>query len=646
MRTRKWLAVVAACGLTVFGLAVRPAEAEHGAGITDQWIVTLAPGVDPVAQAQLLATAVGGEVRHVYSHVLGGFSMTGTPLAADLLRANPAVSSVVADGPAHLAQTSGQVVPTGVERSAGRKAVTGGHTGAGVTVAVVDSGIDLVHPDLTPNLHPTLGANCSNPLLPPQDDNSHGTHVAGTIAAADNGFGVLGMAPAATLVPVKAFDAAGDSTWSIVICGLDYVAGNSASIDVVNMSFGDLSNEATACDGVTTSDIDALRQAVCDLTATGVIAVAAAGNNMRPVDGFVPAAFPEVITVSALSDFDGVGGGLGGCLLFGELCDDSFANLFSNFGPRVDLMAPGFEILSTMPGGLYATKDGTSMAAPHVSGAVAQVLAAQPTLDTNGVRAVLMKTGECPDGTAAGEDAACAGQGTWLKDPDTEPEPLLNTLRAVQYSPPPVDTPPTISIAAPASAASVAGTTVIAVAASDDNAAAGTLPVQARIDGGPWQTAAWNAGTARYEVSWDTRTASNGPHTIEATTTDSASQTATAGPVSVTVFNGMHVGDLDGAPVLGKRTWRAKATIAVHSPTEGIVDGATVSFTWSGAVGGSGTCTTRKGVCSATSGDISNAATSVLITVTGVSRSGQTYTAATNHDVDGGSNGTSLAVVR
>lgn len=646
MRTRKWIALAAACGLTVFGLAVRPADAQHSAA-SDQWIVTLAPGVDPVAQARVLATAVGGVVRHVYSNVLGGFSMTATPLGADLLRANPAVSSVVADGPVHLAQTSAQLVPTGVERSTGRKAVTGGHTGAGVTVAVVDSGIDLVHPDLAPNIHPTLGANCSNPVLPPQDDNSHGTHVAGTIAAADNGFGVLGMAPASTLVPVKAFDAAGESTWSIVICGLDYVAANSASIDVVNMSFGDLSTEATACDGVTTSDIDALRQAVCDLTATGIIAVAAAGNNMLPVDGFVPAVFPEVIAVSALSDFDGRGGGLGGCLLFGELCDDSFANLFSNFGPRIDVMAPGFEILSTMPGGLYATKDGTSMAAPHVSGAVAQVLAAHPTLDTNGVRAVLMKTGECPDRTTAGEDAACAGQGTWLKDPDAEPEPLIDTVRAVQYSPPPVDTPPTISIAAPAAGASVAGTIVVGVAASDDKAAAGALAVQARIDAGTWQTASWNAAAGRYELPWNTRTASNGAHTITATTTDSASQTATAGPVSVTVFNGMHVGDLDGVPVLSKRTWKAKATIAVHSPTEGLVDGATVSFTWSGGVGGSGTCvTSRKGVCSATSGTIDNAATGVLFTVTGVSRSGQTYTAATNHDVDGGSNGTSLAIVR
>ena len=620
-----WWAVAA---VLLFAGVQRPAEATHSAPV-DSWIVTLAPGVDPLAEARVLAAAAGGTVGHIYTNVLGGFSFVGTSLSASLLAANPLVASVVPDGPVHLAQTSpAQIVPTGVSRISAPAAHAAGSTGAGAVVAVIDSGIDLVHPDLMANLHPTLGANCSQPLLPPVDDNSHGTHVAGTIAAADNGVGVVGVAPAAQLVPVKAFDAAGESTWSIVICGIDYVAAHASEIDVANMSFGDLSTEATACDGVTTSDIDALRQAVCDLVDAGVVPVAASGNNMIDVAGFVPASFPEVVTVSALTDFDGAPGGAGGCIVFGALCDDSYASLFSNYGTRVDVMAPGFEILSTMPGGLYGLKDGTSMAAPHASGAAALVLAASPGLSVADVRTRLQETGECPDRSAAGADAGCAGQGAWALDPDAEAEPLLNAAAAAVVVV--VDEPPSAAVASPAAGSSVSGVAPVSVAASDDNDAAGTLAVSVRVNGGAWSAAAWD-GTS-YAWSWDTRPLANGPFTLEAQAVDSNGGTTVSAPVGVTVFNGMHVGSLAGSAAVGKKSWTAKVTVSVHGPTHALVDGAVVTLSWSGGASGTASCTTsRKGVCTVTSTSLAYAVTSVTATVTSVSRSGQAYTAGANH---------------
>jgi subtilisin family serine protease len=622
-------AAVAALALSTLTMPARAADT------TSTWIVTLGSTVDPVVEAPILAAAAGGTVGHVYANVLGGFSFVGTDLQADVLRASALVASVVADGPVHLEDA--QLVPTGVSRVDAPAATDAGHTGDGVTVAVIDSGIDLLHPDLLANLHPTLADNCVTPAVPPQDDNSHGTHVAGIVAAADNGVGVVGVAPAARLVPVKAFDAAGNSTWATVICGIDYVAAPAVDIDVVNLSFGDLSTESTACDGVTASAIDALRQSICDLTAAGVVAIAAAGNDVIDVAGFVPAAFPETIAVSALTDLDGQPGGVAGCIAFGALCDDSFASLFSNYGARIDVMAPGVEILSTMPGALYGPKDGTSMAAPHVAGVVALMLEADPSMTPTAIRTALRRSGECPDGTTAGVDGGCAGQGSWALDPDGVAEPLVHAF----------DEPPTASIATPTSGSTVAGTVVVAVDATDDREPAGTLDVQIRVDTGAWQAAIWNVGTSRYERAWSTGSIVNGVHTIDARATDAGGQTTASAPISVTVANGMHVGDLDGASLRSKKSWRAKVTVTVHGATETLLNGAVVSFAWSGGTTGTGTCTTgRKGTCSVTSGTIPNAATSATFTVTDVSKAGQTFTPATDHDPDGSSDGTTIVVPR
>ena len=234
------------------------------------------------------------------------------------------------------------------------------------------------------------------PGLPPQDGHGHGTHVAGIVAAAANGIGVVGVAPDARLVPFKVLNDQGSGEWSNLICAVDYITGlatdgdPSNDIKVANMSLGDVGGIGTCTDG-------GIREAICRSTAAGVTYVAAAGNSTVDTSTFIPAAFPEVIAVSALTDLDGEPGGQAGCWLIFLFCDDTLAE-YSNFGATVDVTAPGTQIYSDWTGGGYASEMGTSMAAPHVTGVAALILAAHPTFKPADVEELLKSTGECPNG--------------------------------------------------------------------------------------------------------------------------------------------------------------------------------------------------------------------------------------------------------
>ncbi|MCP3976453.1 MAG: S8 family serine peptidase, partial [bacterium] len=423
-------------GLLVFTMVVpaaadplEPFEPAEATAEQTNWIVTLNEGAQPGQVSHALARGVGGKAGFVFENVLGGFSFVGSSQAAAALRKNPHVSSVAPDQLFRL-----QEVQNGVARISGDELhdLAGGtFRGAGIRVAVIDSGIDLDHPDLVANIDAAAGYNCVTPGASADDDNSHGTHVAGIVGASLNGTGVVGVAPEASLVAVKAFDATGNATTAQVLCGINYVAGLAADgvPTVANMSFGEAGSDSTCDDSVTS---DAIHEAICDLTDLGVIAVAAAGNNSGSAEQFIPAVFDEVISVSALTDLDGVPGGLGGCLLIFIFCDDEFA-YFSNYGPSVDVIAPGDPILSTVPGGGYGEKSGTSMAAPHVSGVVAAMLSAEPTLAAPTLMALLQLSGECPSGSVNPGGATCSGE-VWPGDPDGVGEPLVNAKRAVEVA--------------------------------------------------------------------------------------------------------------------------------------------------------------------------------------------------------------------
>src|SRR5262245_45345961 len=256
------------------------------AGPDRSWIVTLAPGAAAGREAPGLTAQHGGQVLHVYSHVLNGFSFKGSAAAAEALAHNPNVVSVEEDRPVHTVE----LAPYGILRINSWAAHGAGYDGrtadgTSVRVAVVDTGIDLDHPDLAPNLSPGEGKNCITPGAPPNDDHGHGSHVAGTVGAPFNGTGVVGVATNVKLVPVKVIAANGSGTDAQVICGLDYVATLPGPV-VVNMSLGEGGRPGeTACNS------SALHQAVCNLTARGVTVVAAAGNDGADAAGFVPAAF-------------------------------------------------------------------------------------------------------------------------------------------------------------------------------------------------------------------------------------------------------------------------------------------------------------------------------------------------------------------
>ena len=491
---------------------------------TTSWIVTLRPGSDPDRDAPGLARAAGGSAGFTYRHALSGFAFEGSATAAAALLRNPRVRTVAADG---RVEAVVDFIPTGVRRIRADHATEpnasgSGFTGAGMRVAVIDTGIDLTHPDLVANIDAGLGRNCIAGGSP-QDDNGHGTHVAGIVAAAADGSGVVGVAPDARLVPIKVLDREGSGSYSSVICAIDYLTGLATDgdpgndVQVANMSFGDVGSAGSCADGF-------LHEAICASTAAGIVYVAAAGNATANASTYIPAAYPEVIAVSALADFDGEPGGFAGCVA-GD-CDDTLA-YFSNFGLVVDVTAPGSRITSTWLGGVYATASGTSMAAPHVAGVAALALAESPSLSPAQARALLEATGECPSQQVANPTGDCLGKGLWADDPDGTAEPLVNALRAAQEANP----VPSVQITEPTYGTTVDGNVVITATADDDD---NVTSVEFLVNDGHLATDA--DGSDGWSADWASDSVAEGIYTLSTVATDSAAHTA-SDAVTVSTFS-------------------------------------------------------------------------------------------------------------
>lgn len=516
------LMLITPAALAASPLAASPpagfvASSVDGDDIAGEWIVTLASWIQADRAASALASQHLGELGFVFTEVLNGFLFLGTEDQARRLAAHPHVRTVV---PNQLVEATAQTTATGVVRI-GADTLGGTAQGSGVKVAVLDTGVDLDHPDLVANLDVPRGKNCIS-SGPPEDDNGHGTHVAGIVAATDNTIGSVGVAPGAAVVPVKVLDRRGSGSYATLICGIDHVVAD-GTIRIVNMSLGGRGTAGSCTDG-------SLRQAICTAHSAGVSFFVAAGNSSRDASRDSPAQYPETIAVSALEDFDGTP------------ASDRFAS-FSNFGSVVNLIAPGVSILSTTLGGGTGLASGTSMSTPHAAGVGALALAAQPGLTPSGLAALLAQTGECPNGTEAGTDASCSGQGLWAGDPDGIAEPLVNAPRAAGVSggggvvTPPGDASPTVEIQRPSSGATVDGTQAVVVAADDAEDAPGTLVVEFRVDGGPWQALSYNSRHGMYRTRWDTTTVPNGSRTLEARAVDSAANETLSLSVVVTVSN-------------------------------------------------------------------------------------------------------------
>jgi subtilisin family serine protease len=370
---------------------------------------------DAAAVTRELARKHGLEVANIYGHALRGAAVVVPPGRLGALEKDPRIDFIEANQQVH---AFAQTLPTGVDRVDAELNSTANIDGiddrVDADIAILDSGIDLDHPDLNVFRFANCAkggpgnTSCTENDTGANDGNGHGTHVAGTAAALDNSIGVVGVAPGARLWAVRVLDNRGSGWNSWVIAGVDYVTANAAAIEVANMSLGG---------GVSS----ALDLAVSNSVAAGIVYAVAAGNDQTDVSNVSPGGNPDAITVSALSDFDGAPGGVGsGGVSFvdcTENVDDSFA-CFSNFGSGVDIMAPGIRILSTWNDGGTNIINGTSQATPHVTGAAALYLVEHPGSTPAAVKAALV---------AAGTPLPCANStsGQCTDDPDGIQEPLL-----------------------------------------------------------------------------------------------------------------------------------------------------------------------------------------------------------------------------
>ncbi len=315
-----------------------------------------------------LVRAFGGEIYAEYS-LVDTVAAKMTEPQMEALRKNPFIRYIEPDAQVH---ALGQSVPWGINRVFGnegnRLATWDTSQGAGIGVAVLDTGIDTSHEDL--RVVDGRRFYIQGVFLRQDDQytdgNGHGTHVAGTIAALDNDLGVVGVAPAVDLYAVKVLTDKGSGSISAIVAGIEWTVNHPDNISIINMSLGSSSYSQTfedACNAAYNS---------------GILVVASAGNsgNTEGTGDNVgyPARYDSVIAVSASDSADQ-------------------RAYFSSTGPDVELIAPGLGIYSSVPGG-YDTYSGTSMASPHVAGVAALVWAANPKLTNGELRGILQNSAE------------------------------------------------------------------------------------------------------------------------------------------------------------------------------------------------------------------------------------------------------------
>ena len=276
------------------------------------------------------------EVKNAYAEAITGFSVKMSKDALTILENDSRVNYILPDRmyimkkPVPDPEPVVESIPWGITR-------VGYGNGVGKTAWIIDTGIDLDHPDL--NVDAASGYDFINDDAYADDDNGHGSHCAGTVAAIDNEIGVVGVAAGATVVPVKVLDRRGSGAYSAIIAGIDFVGANANPGDAVNMSLGG---------GV----YQAIDDAVLAASQSGIFFALAAGNESDDANNHSPARVngQYIWTISAMD------------------INDYWAS-FSNYGnPPVDFCEPGVNIYSTYKGGSYTTMSGTSMAAPHMCG--------------------------------------------------------------------------------------------------------------------------------------------------------------------------------------------------------------------------------------------------------------------------------------
>jgi subtilisin len=565
--------------------------------------VLIAFGRQPGPAEQALVRGMGGSIKYTY-HLVPAIAATLPEPALSALVANPHVTRVEPDRQMRALDAELDNA-WGVTRIGAGTIHDGGNRGAGIKVAIIDSGIDYNHPDLDDNYRLGGGWDFVQGDADPMDVYGHGTHVAGTACAEDNDngdpggpYGVVGVAPACALYALRVLDDKGFGDASDLIAAMQWAVDH--GIQVANLSLGWDLNPG-----------DTVKTAFDNAEAKGLVSVAAACNNgNRPGRGdnvCYPALYDSVIAVAATD------------------AGDRRAT-FSSTGDQVELAAPGVSVFSTWNDdtgyydpqpvcraeegvqACYKYGSGTSMAAPHVAGTAALILAANPGWTNDQVRAQLRATAD--DLGAAGWDPLY-GFG------------LVDAAEAAAGTP---NQAPTVSISNPADGASFdSGTTILFEGTASDpeegdlsDSLVWTSSLQGQIGGG-------RSSSLILE---------DGNHVITASVTDSGGSTS-SDSVSVMVGSSGRALYVLSIDMSSRRSGPNRSGIAVVTikDTDGnLVDGATVHGTWSGSYSGSVTGVTgTDGAVRFESGKVRYAAT-FTFTVDDVYKSGYTYSPGLNNE--------------
>jgi subtilisin len=526
-----------------------------------------------------LVHAHGGQIIYQYS-LIPAIACRLPVHAIGALQKNPKVAYIEADMQV-FASDAELDNSWGVKRIGSGTVHDSGNEGAGIKVAVIDTGINYLHEELSSVFKG--GWDFVNNDADPMDDNGHGTHCAGIIAAADNNQIVVGVAPQASLYAVKVLNSAGSGSTSTVIAGIQWAVQN--GMQVISMSLG-------ASSGTTS-----LKQACDNAYNQGVILVAASGNDYKSVISY-PARYSSVIAVGATDSQD-------------------VRAIFSNYGTGLELMAPGVSILSTY---IDVTSNdgrnidvvymsGTSMACPHVAGAAALALASpvdsqfdsdhDGVWDASEVRAKLQATAD--DLGASGWDQY---YGYGLVDADEAAIPTVADT-----------TPPTISELTPEDGSTVYVANPFVSAKLTDASGVNSTSVTMKIDGSA-VSSTYNSQSGL--VTFDPSSLSDGSHTVDLSVKDmKGNLAARSWTFSVDTSRKWHVESIVMALVTAGSNTYATATVKVVDSNSSPLLGSAVIGEWlvAGKSFVSSGVTVANGMVTLQSDNVENAEAGMTFTV-------------------------------
>jgi len=585
--------------MLAFGVLTTPATHAQGVERLDVLIgFKKLPG--PAEEA--LVRAGGGRIKYTYHLVPAIAARVPEPAIFGLLL-SPNVTHVDPDGQVWAVDEELDN-SWGVERIGAGIVHAGGNKGAGVKVAIIDTGIDYDHPDLDANY--AGGYDFVNTDTDPMDDAGHGTHVAGTVAAEDNDDpeSVVGVAPEARLYALKVLDETGRGYYSDIIAALQWCVDY--EMDVTNNSYGSSGDPG-----------ESVKAAFDNAYEDGVLHVCAAGNSGNPRarrDNVIyPARYDSCIAVAATNQ------------------DDERAT-WSSTGPDVELSAPGVGINSTLLGGGYGEKSGTSMASPHVAGTAALVWVAYPFWTNDEVRHQLLNTAD--DLGDAGWDAK---YGYGLVDADeaapdtTPPEPTHDVAVLAVRAPSPVYQGDDVPVDVDAENQGTFEETFDVVLTEGPDGFTDSTTITLAAGASTTVSFGWPTSEST-TLSDHTLTVTAGPVTGETDTADnSGGTTVTVGeePPAAT----MHVDSIHmGLSAAGINTW-AVAAVTIVDADEIPVEGVTVSGRWTDATSDADSGVTGSdGKVALQSDRVKRASTGTTFTFTvdSVVRDGWTYDPASN----------------